>query len=114
MQAFQSSTNNNPLDQLVEVAAFVFATIDTWKEAKADGGGINFLDLPKAFSLIADGKKAFDGIELIPGAWKNSTDAEKLEVYEYFTDRFDLANEVVEVKVEKAVLAAGLILDIFA
>lgn len=113
MQAFKSSTGNNSLNELIEVVSFLFKTIDTWKEAKSDGGGLNVFDLPKAFNLIGAGKAAYEGIENIPGAWKNSTLDEKAEVYQYFVEHFDLPNDVVETKVEKGVMAAGLILDIF-
>jgi len=112
MTKFVSSTANQPLDELVDVIAFLFTTVDTYKRAKGDGGGLNLLDIPKVFDLVRPGTQAYEGIELIPGAWANASTEEKYEVYAYFVDRFDLANDVAEQVVEKGVGAAALILDI--
>ena len=38
---FVSSTNNNSLNDLIEVIGFGFTFAETLKQAKADGGGVN-------------------------------------------------------------------------
>lgn len=100
------------LKDAVEIIEFVFATAKVVKDAKGDGGGINFADLPKVFTLIDPADRAFDGYEGVPAAWKLATDEQKEVVYDYFVEQFDLPNDVVEGKIEKAVRAGYLLLDI--
>ena len=100
------------LKDTVEIIEFIFATVQVVKDAKGDGGGINFGDLPKVFNLIDPASRAYDGYEGVPAAWKIATDEQKEAVYNYFVDQFDLPNDVVEVKVEKAIRAGYLLLDI--
>ena len=100
------------LQDAVEIIDFVFISIEKAKQAKADGGGINLMDLPKAFDLIGPAQLAVDGYDRVPAAWKAASDEEKEVVYNHFADKFDLENDVVEAKVEKAVRAGYLIADL--
>lgn len=108
---FVSSTNNNSLNDLIEVIGFGFTFAETLKQAKADGGGVNLGDLPKILNLVGPAGAAYEGYETIPTAWQNASEAEKREVYDYFVLNFDIPDDKVEEKVEKGVLAAVYVLD---
>lgn len=107
----QVIAQNQGLKDLVEVVDFVFIAVDTFKKAKEDGGGINLLDLPKVLDLIKPADIAFDGYEVIPSAWLNATDIEKEAVYLHFKEKFDLADDKLELKIEKGVRIAYLVAD---
>ena len=65
------------------------------------------------FPLLDSGNKAVKDAELIPPAWKAATDDDKQVVYLHFQNKFDIADDVLEAKIEKAVRAGYLIVDLF-
>ncbi len=101
------------LQELVEAIDFIFLTVDAVKAAKEDGGGINLGDWNKVLKVVDSADTAYEGVELIPNAWVNATEEEKNVVWLYFSNKFDIANDVIEVKIEKAVKAAYLLGDLF-
>jgi hypothetical protein len=100
------------LQEAVEVIDFTLQLTEGIKLAKADGV-INFADLQYVFPLLDSGNKAVKDAEEIPAAWKAATDDEKEVVYNYFANKFDIADDVLESKIEKAVRAGYLLIDLF-
>lgn len=103
---------NSGLDEAVDVLEFVFNLRDAVDKAKEDGK-VDLRDAYLVFPLIEDAQEAYEDIAAVPKAWKLATDEEKEKVYQYFAERFDLPNDVVEMKVEKAVRAGYLLIDVF-
>lgn len=104
--------NNPGLNDLVEVIDLGFNMIEAVKSAKENDGKIDFKDFPLLFPLFDDTSKAVEGIENAGPAWKQSTEEERKQVIAHFNERFDLPDDALEAKVEKALLAATLVLDI--
>jgi hypothetical protein len=97
---------------LVEVVDFAFNIVDALKAAKENDGKIDFKDFPFLFPLFDDAQAAVDGWDNIGNSWRNSTEEERTQVIDRFKQRFDLPNDQVEAKIEKAIVAGSLILDI--
>ena len=103
MSKFQNPTGNAGLNDLVEVIDFVFAAKDTLQAAKADDGKISLRDFPLILGLFDDADAAYNGIENVPNTWVHATEEERTAVLEYFKEKFDLDDDRVERKIEKAV-----------
>lgn len=99
---FNNPTANQGLNDLVEVIDFVFAAKDALTAAKADDGKISLRDFPVILGLFAPADAAYAGIENIPSVWANTTEEERDAVLQYFKDKFDLLDDKVEYKIEKA------------
>jgi hypothetical protein len=95
-------SQNQGLKDLVEVIDFVFLAKDAFNEAKANDGKITLRDFPIVLGIFDDADDAITGIENIPAAWQEATTEERLAVVQYFNAKFDIPNDRVEEKIEKA------------
>lgn len=97
---------------LVEVINLAFNLVDALKTAKANDGKIDLKDFPLLFPLFDDAQVAVEGWDNIGASWRDSNEEQRTEVINHFKQRFDLPNDQVEAKIEKAIVAGSLILDI--
>jgi hypothetical protein len=97
---------------LIEAIDFAFNLVEALKAAKENDGKINLFDFPLLFPLFDDAQAAIEGWEEIGTAWRNSNEEERAEVINHFKLRFDLPDDQLEAKIEKAIVAGSLILDI--
>ena len=104
-------STNQGLVELAEVLDFAFTAKDALKAAKENDGKISIRDWPLLFGIIDEADEAYTGIEMIPAAWESASDDERAEVVAYFCQEFDLPNDVVELKIEKALKALVLVYE---
>lgn len=105
--------NNKSLNELVELLDFAFTTVDALRSAKDNDGVIDFKDFPLVFPILMSATSAFNGVNEIPKAWASSTAEERAQILAHFSSRFDLADDVLETKIEKLLSAAVAISDVF-
>lgn len=109
----ENKFENNPgLNDLVEVIDLGFNLIEALKSAKANDGKINFMDFPLLWPIFEDASKAIEGIDNALPAWVNSTAEDRKLVLEHFNARFDLPDDKLEVKIEKILLAATIVVEV--
>lgn len=109
----ENKFENNPgLVDLIEVIDLGFNLIEALKQAKQNDGKIDFKDFPLLWPLFEDSSKAIDGINNALPAWSKSTGDERKAVLAHFNTRFDLADDVLEVKIEKMLLAATIVAEV--
>ena len=102
-----------PMEQkdFVEVVDFVFVCREKAIQAKADGGGINWMDAAKALELIQPGAVAADGADhILPNLAAASPD-ERRQTIEYIAAKYNLGYSVAERRALKAVKIAA---DVYA
>lgn len=100
------------LTQTTQVLTLAFDVVDAIQAAKANDGKIDLFDFPLLFPLIASSQAGIKDIELVPTEWKNSTADERAEVITMFKTRFDIADDVLEAKIEKLLEALVTISDV--
>lgn len=97
---------------LVEIIDFGFTLQDVVKRAKSDGGGINLGDWPKLIELFQPGSAAIEGSENVIPDWKSVSPQVHQEVVGYFINKFDLPSDVIERRIEKALVLVVAIYDL--
>lgn len=103
---------NEGIQNLKEIVTFVFNLLDAVKTAKENDGKVDFKDWYLLFPLVGEGGVAVENAESILKGWKDGTPEERKEVVDLIKERFDLADDKLETKIEKALDALVLILEI--
>lgn len=96
------------VENIKKVLLFPFALVKAVEQAKADGN-ISFADLPYFIEPITKLGDAVAAAKLVKEELKDLTAEEKGQLDAWVMQNFDIANEELEVKIEKAI---GVILAI--
>lgn len=91
---------NPNLKELVELVNFLFDLPDTYKKAQADGK-FDFSDLQYVLPLFNSAKAGIEGIGNPLQRWRELSEEEKALVMQTVKARFDIADDVLEVLIER-------------
>lgn len=94
----------------IELLDFLLQAAHTFQQAKSDGGGINWKDAPKLFSLIGPADAAFEGDENIVPFLKNADPVELQAILDHVDSGFPF--RVDRELLDKAEVAAVAVYDL--
>lgn len=98
-------TQNAPIKETKELVSFLLAVHQAYQLSNADGK-IDFKDLPHIYNPLMKSIQAFNGLDKIPAELKDLDDEERKELVELFKADFDLADDVLEQKIEEGFAVA--------
>lgn len=100
---------------LLEVIDFVFVTREKGIQAKADGGGVNWLDAPKLLDLIGPGSAAIEGAEHIVPNLESASPAVREALIDYVseTHKLDVSRPIVWRRIIKAAKVGASLYALF-
>lgn len=101
----------NTVDELKEVLDFGFSLQEAIAAAAADGK-VDWKDLPKALPVLAKAGKAITGTVDAVKDYKNLTEEEKAELFDYVSERLELNDDELEALIEDTVLEVQGIIDL--
>lgn len=102
---------NNTVQELKEVLDFGFSLQEAIADANADGK-VDWKDLPKAVPVLAKAGKAITGTVDAVKDYKNLSDEEKAELFDYVNERLDLNDDELEALIEDTILEVQSIIDL--
>ena len=92
--------------ETVELLDAIFSLTDGVRASLADDGKITLIDIGNFIGPLTKLPLAIAGIESIPSELSKLSAAGRVEVLDYFAERFDLADDLLEARIEAA-LATG-------